>query len=257
LPKVVVVLPTYNEAENLARMVAELFSLRLDPPGQPQGLPISLEILVIDDNSPDGTGAIADRLAVEHPGSLFVIHRPGKMGLGTAYLQGFKYALDRGADYVVQMDTDFSHSPSHLPIFMDKIRDYDVVVGSRYVAGGSLDETWSPWRRFLSWWGNCVWVRLILGLKVHDATGGFKCFRRQVLESILAQEVRCNGYAFQVEMAYICQTKGFRVLEVPIYFADRARGKSKMSLSVQLEAAWRVCEMRLRSPGGPIATRSR
>jgi len=229
-PKVMIVLPTYNEAENLPKIVGQI--LALDLPG--------LEILVVDDNSPDGTGRIADELNARHPERIHVLHRPGKGGLGTAYVAGFKYALAQGAERIVQMDADFSHSPSYVPTLVENTEEYDVVVGSRYVQGGKLDERWGPGRYFLSWWANSVYVRLILGLKVRDATAGFKCWRRKALEGIDLDRVRSNGYIFQVEMAYISERLGYRVHEIPIYFEDRQIGHSKMSMPVKLEAAWSV-----------------
>lgn len=232
--RVMVVIPTYNEASNLPKMVDALLGLELP----------RLEILVVDDNSPDGTGQIADALSQEHPSRVHVLHRPGKGGLGTAYVAGFKYALAQGAERIVQMDADFSHSPSYVPVLVERAEEYDVVVGSRYVAGGKLDERWGLGRYFLSWWANSVYVRLILGLKVRDATAGFKCWRREALEAIDLDGVRSNGYVFQVEMAYISEKLGFRILEVPIYFEDRRIGRSKMSMPVKLEAAWRVWALR-------------
>lgn len=242
--RVMVVIPTYNEADNLPKMVEALLSL---------GLP-RLEVLVVDDNSPDGTGEIADALSQEHPGRVHVLHRPGKGGLGTAYVAGFKHALALGAERIVQMDADFSHSPSYVPVLVERAEEYDVVVGSRYVSGGKLDERWGFGRYFLSWWANSVYVRLILGLRVRDATAGFKCWRREALEGIDLDAIRSNGYVFQVEMAYLCERLGYRVLEVPIYFEDRRIGRSKMSMPVKLEAAWRVWVLRGRYKGlGPAA----
>lgn len=233
--KIVVVMPTYNEAQNLPGIVAELLSLGLDP----------LEILIVDDNSPDGTGEIADQLAEQYPGRVHVIHRPRKMGLGTAYKEGFQYALRNGASLIVEMDADFSHSPSYLPQMIEKAKEYDVVVGSRYVPGGGVDERWGLWRKFLSRFGN-LYARLVTGLKVRDATAGYKVFRRQVLENIDLNRIRSDGYAFQIEMAYACQQAGYRVCEIPIYFEDRAIGSSKMNLGIVLEAVWRVWQLRLR-----------
>jgi len=230
-----VVMPTYNEAGNLIQIVAELMTLDLD----------GLQILIIDDNSPDGTGQKADELAAQYEDRVHVIHRQGKMGLGTAYVTGFQYALECGVDHVVQMDADFSHSPSYIPTFLDKIREYDVVIGSRYVANGGVDERWSPWRRFLSWGGN-TYARLITGLRIIDVTGGFRCFRRDALLALDLGRIRSEGYAFQIEMAYACQIKGLRLGEVPIYFEDRSMGLSKMSWRIILEAVWRVWQMRWR-----------
>jgi dolichol-phosphate mannosyltransferase len=237
--KLMVVIPTYNEADNLPAMAGEL--LTLDLPG--------LEILVVDDNSPDGTGQIADHLAQEHPDRVHVIHRTGKLGLGTAYITGFKYALEHGANLVVQMDADFSHSPSYIPKLVEAIEGYDVVVGSRYVPGGSTDERWSWWRYLLSWWANSIYTRLILGIRVKDATAGFKCWRQATLEGIGLDRVHSNGYVFQVEMAYLTEKCGFRFLEIPIYFEDRRIGQSKMTVPVKIEAALRTFEIRWRHRG--------
>lgn len=234
--KTMVVIPTYNEAANLPAIVGELWSLDID----------GLEILIVDDNSPDGTGQTADELAAQYRGRLHVIHRPGKQGLGTAYLTGFRYALDQGADRIVQMDADFSHSPSYIPLMLEKCQEYDVVVGSRYVPGGRLDDKWSFWRYLLSWWANSVYSRLILNLKVRDSTAGFKCWRRQTLEAIDFASIESSGYVFQVEMAVVTERLGFRALEVPIYFEDRRIGRSKMTVRIKLEAALRVWQIRWR-----------
>jgi dolichol-phosphate mannosyltransferase len=234
--KTVVVLPTYNEAENLPRMVDALLS-------QPVA---DLTILVVDDNSPDGTGKLADDLSVAFPGKVAVLHRPGKQGLGRAYVAGFKRALEMGADYIVEMDSDFSHPAAAVPQMVAKMAEYDVVVGSRYVRGGSVDKNWSFYRKALSWWGSRVYAPLILGLSIHDATGGFKCFRRAALGAIDLDAVRSNGYTFQVEMNYICHRKGFRIFELPFHFEDRTLGKSKMNWRISVEAMWRVWQIRFR-----------
>ncbi len=233
--KSMVVMPTYNEADNLVQIVAELMTLDL----------AGLEILIIDDNSPDGTGQIADELAAQYADRLHVIHRQGKMGLGTAYVTGFRRALQSGADYIVQMDADFSHSPSYIPTFLEAMRDCDLVVGSRYVADGGVDEQWSPWRRFLSWGGN-AYARLVTGLRIRDATGGFRCFRQEALRELDLDRISSEGYAFQIEVAYACQKSGLRLCEIPIYFEDRSMGLSKMSSRIILEAMWRVWQMRWR-----------
>ncbi len=233
--KTVVVLPTYNEAENLPGMVAELLALDLE----------DLRIVVVDDNSPDGTGEAANRLAGCYPDQIHVIHREGKLGLGSAYAAGFAMALELGADYIVQMDADFSHSPLYIPQLLEALSDHDVVIGSRYVEHGAVDERWSIWRRLLSWGGN-IYAQLITGLHIHDVTGGFKAFRRRVLESIDWSRIRCDGYSFQIEVNYICQRKGFRMTEVPILFEDRVIGRSKMSGRIVVEALWRVWQMRWR-----------
>jgi dolichol-phosphate mannosyltransferase len=225
--KTVVVIPTYNEAENLPALIAELRALAV--PG--------LVVLIVDDNSPDGTGRVADALAERLPGTVCVRHRTSKEGLGRAYIDGFTVALAMDAECIVQMDADFSHPLSAIPNMLAAIADCDVVVGSRYVRGGQLDEHWSWWRRFLSWWANEVWSRKLLGLKAHDITAGFKCWRRATLLGIGLQRVVTDGYAFQVEMAYLTERLGYRVTEIPIYFEDRRIGRSKMSVSVKLQGA--------------------
>ena len=232
-------MPTYNEADNLVQIVAELMTLELD----------DLEILIIDDASPDGTGQMADDLVKQYTDRVHVIHRQQKLGLGTAYVTGFHYALDSGVDYVVQMDADFSHSPSYIPALLDKAKECDVVIGSRYAANGRVDERWSLWRRFLSWGGN-AYARAVTGLRVRDATGGFRCFRREALAALEPDRIRSEGYAFQIEVAYACQTRGLRLGEVPIYFEDRSMGLSKMSWRIILEAVWRVWQMKWRYRDG-------
>jgi len=234
--KSIIVIPTYNEADNVGPMAEAL--LALDIP--------ALEILVVDDESPDGTGRIADELAVRFPGRMNVMHRTGPRGLGRAYIDGFRWALNHGADYVVQMDCDFSHSPAYIPQFLEVIRDCDVVVGSRYVKGGKTDEHWGWGRWLLSWWANSIYTRLILGVRTKDTTAGFKCWRRETLEGIDLSRIRSQGYVFQVEMAYVTERLGYRVLEIPIYFEDRRIGQSKMSVPIKVEAALRVFEVRWR-----------
>ena len=226
-PRVIIVIPTFNEADNLPGLVAELHALAI--PG--------LSVLIVDDNSPDGTGRVAEALAERLPGVIEVCHRPEKQGLGRAYLVGFKQALTAGADYIVQMDADFSHPPLAIKNMLALMPDCDVVVGSRYVAGGQLDERWSWWRRFLSWWANEIWSRRILQLQTRDITAGFKCWRRTTLEGIGLERVQSNGYAFQVEMAYLTERLGYHVVEIPIYFEDRRIGRSKMSVPVKLQGA--------------------
>jgi len=227
-----VVIPTYNEAENLPKLVSALFSLPL------QGM----RILVVDDNSPDGTGQVADALAESYSGNLSVLHRPGKMGLGTAYVQGFQAALKDGAEAVCQMDADFSHPPELIPDLVDALQYCDVALGSRYVRGGSVDRNWPMWRKGLSAFGN-FYARLILGLPVRDATGGYRAWRRETLLGMPLHLVRSSGYAFQVEMTYIACKLGYRIKEVPFYFADRKWGLSKMSPRIQREAAIRVWQL--------------
>jgi dolichol-phosphate mannosyltransferase len=233
-PAVHVVIPTYNEAVNLPRMAAALFALPID----------DLTLVVVDDNSPDGTGKVAEQLGQRYDGRVQTIHRPGKQGLGVAYRHGFRHALENGADFIVQMDADFSHSPDYLPQFLTYTRDHDIIVGSRFVAGSKLDPTWSSSRRLLTRWANSVYVRLILNLKQHDATAGFKLWSRRALQAVLAYPVRSSGFVFQVEMAYLAEKLGFRTLELPIYFEDRVEGASKMSKAIQLEAAWRTLYLR-------------
>lgn len=231
--RVIAVIPTYNEAQNLPELVRQLFSLDI----------AGLEVLIVDDNSPDGTGEVAERLAQEYPQRLEVIHREGKMGLATAYTDGFARALERGADFVIEMDADLSHSPQYIREFLARMDGYDVVVGSRYVPGGKLDPRWSFWRKLLSGLGN-RYLQLVTGLKVRDASGGFKCFRREALEGLDLGGVRSRGYVFQVEMAYACQRMGYRVAELPISFTERARGRSKMSLGIIGEAIWRPWQIK-------------
>lgn len=226
---VVVVIPTYNEKENLPLLVDRLLALPIQ----------QLSVHVVDDNSPDGTGQIADELALRFPGRVTVNHRAGKLGLGSAYISSFKKVLQTGVDYIAHMDADFSHEPEKLVEFMAVIDQCDVVFGSRYIKGGSLDRTWPAWRKFLSGFGN-TYARTILGIPVKDLTGGFRLWKRQTLAAIPLDEIRSNGYIFIVEMAYLAHRLGFKICEVPIYFADRQLGKSKMNLRIQLEAAYRV-----------------
>lgn len=226
---IAVIIPTYNEKENLPLIVKRL-----------QDLPVKdLSILIIDDHSPDGTGALADELASRFPNQISVLHRQGKLGLGTAYIAGFKQLIKTGVDYIVQMDADFSHEPEKIVEFLSAVDGFDVVFGSRYIQGGSLDVNWPFWRKTLSGFGN-FYARTILGMKVKDLTGGFRLWRRETLAAIPLDVVRSNGYVFQVEMAYLASKLGFKIKEVPIYFAERKLGKSKMNLSIQIEAALRV-----------------
>lgn len=227
-----VVIPTYNEAENLPALAAALWSLPIP----------DLKILVIDDASPDGTGEIADDLSHSKPERISVIHRAGKLGLGTAYITGFKHALQSGAEAIGQMDADFSHSPAYLPTFMDLLEDHDAVLGSRYVEGGKLDEGWGVGRLLLSWFGN-YYARTILRMTVQDTTGGFRIWRRETLLGMPLDRIRSNGYVFQVEMAYVAQRLGYQFIESPIYFEDRQIGQSKMSFRIQVEAAFRVWQV--------------
>lgn len=227
--KITIVIPTYNEAENLPKISEAL-----------QALPFpDLNLLVVDDNSPDGTGQIAEGLCAATGGRVQVIHREGKLGLGSAYIQGFGWALQNGADAVGQMDADFSHPIDKVPELVKTLSETDVAIGSRYIPGGALDERWPFWRKGLSTFGN-VYARTILGLRVKDTTGGFRLWHRQTLQGMPLERVKSNGYVFQVEMIYLATLLGYKAKEIPIYFADRRWGQSKMSLRIQLEAAYRV-----------------
>lgn len=230
--KSIIVIPTYNEAENLPKLVSALFAL-----SEP-----ALELLIVDDNSPDGTGDIAEQLSRETGGRVHVMHRSGKLGLGTAYIQGFKRAIELGADAIGQMDADFSHPVEKIPEMIGALSSCDAVIGSRYVKGGKLDERWPFWRKWLSGFGN-FYSRIILGLKIRDVTGGFKLWKRETLQGMPLERIRSNGYIFQVEMAYVATLLGYRFKEIPIYFADRRWGQSKMSLRIQVEAAFRVWQL--------------
>jgi dolichol-phosphate mannosyltransferase len=230
------VLPTYNEAGNVERFVAAVR----------EKLPASARILIVDDNSPDGTGRLADGLA-ESLGGVSVLHRERKEGLGPAYIAGFRRALGEGAGRVLEMDSDFSHDPAYLPRLLEAGERADLVIGSRYVPGGGVTE-WSGVRRAISR-GGSAYARRVLGVSVRDLTGGFKCFRREVLEAIDLDTIRSKGYAFQVELTYRAIRLGFKVIEVPIVFRDRAVGTSKMDRSIVAEAAWRVPLLRLGRKG--------
>jgi dolichol-phosphate mannosyltransferase len=236
---VCVVIPTYNEAANVEGIVratvAELERVAPD----------AHRVLVVDDNSPDGTGAIADRLAEELP-PVDVLHRAVKTGLGHAYLAGFDHALSAGAELVIEMDADFSHDPRYLEPLLDASREADLVLGSRYVEGGGVED-WGVVRRVISR-GGCLYARTILGVGVHDLTGGFKCIHRRVLEAIRLETIRAEGYVFQVEVTYRALLAGFKVTEVPIVFRDRSVGTSKMSARIAAEAMWAVPLLRRRSP---------
>src|SRR2546430_8077174 len=236
VPRAVVCLPTYNERENLERMVRALADEDVD-------------VLVIDDSSPDGTGEIADRLAGELPW-VEVLHRPRKEGLGRAYVAGFRAALARGAELVLEMDCDFSHDPADVPRLIAAAGEADLVLGSRYVPGGHV-QNWGSLRRFVSTAGS-LYARVLLGVRVRDLTGGFKCYRRAVLEAIDLDALSSRGYAFQIETTYRAIRAGFRVLEVPITFVDREVGTSKMSGGIVLEAIWKVPALRAAALAGRL-----
>ncbi len=231
--KTAIVLPTYNESQNIESMIAALLALEID----------QINILIVDDNSPDGTGQIADKLAESYPEQVEVLHRIGERGLGSAYIAGFNHVLDAETEAVVQMDADFSHSPRYLPEMLARLGEHDVVIGSRYVTGGQLDEHWGLGRRLLSVFANSIYTRLILGLHVRDVTAGFKVWRRSTLLGIGLNRIRSNGYVFQVEMAYLTEKLGYRAKEMPIYFEDRRIGRSKMSQRIKLEAVWRTLQV--------------
>lgn len=230
--RVTVVIPTYNEAENLPSLVSALFSL---------GFP-GLRLLIVDDNSPDGTGELAEKLAAERAGKISVLRRAGKLGLRTAYLEGFKIAIAEGAEAVGQMDADFSHDPARLAEMIRALDQADVALGSRYVPGGSVDERWPFWRKALSAFGN-FYARTILGFDLRDVTTGYRLWKTEVLQAMPLERIQSNGYIFLVEMAYMAWCLKYRFAQVPIYFADRRWGKSKMSLRIQMEAAFRVWQV--------------
>lgn len=228
----VIIMPTYNERENLRAIVARIFEV----------LP-ETHILVVDDNSPDGTGEVADEMAGRDE-RVFVLHRQGKLGLGTAYIAGFKWGIEKGYDLIWEMDSDFSHDPKYLPDLMEAMHNgADLAIGSRYVLGGGT-ENWGLFRKILSRGGG-TYARIILGMQVQDLTAGFRCYRREVLQAISLDEVRSEGYSFQIEMAYRTHKAGFRMVEVPIVFVDRRVGQSKMSGNIVWEAIWRVWRLRL------------
>jgi len=237
--RALVVIPTYNEVGNLAPLVEQV--LAQDP---------RLDILVVDDGSPDGTGPLADSLAAKQP-RMQVLHRPGKLGLGTAYIMGFRWALERGYDYVFEMDADFSHDPAHLKEFLKAVIEADLVIGSRYLGGRVTVVNWPMGRLLLSYCAN-IYARWITGLHIWDLTGGFKCFRRRVLEAIDLSRVRSNGYGFQIEMSVRAWRKGFTLKEIPIVFVDRTEGQSKMNRAIVREAVWMVPRLRLMAWFGRI-----
>jgi dolichol-phosphate mannosyltransferase len=237
--RALVVIPTYNEVENLAALALQV--LAQDP---------RLEILVVDDDSPDGTGRLAEAVAAKEA-RVHVLHREGKLGLGTAYITGFRWALERGYDYVFEMDADFSHDPGHLKDFLKAVVQADLVLGSRYLDGKVAVVNWPMGRLVLSYGAN-IYARRLTGLHIWDLTGGFKCFRRRVLEAIDLDRVRSNGYAFQIEMSVRAWRKGFTLKEIPIVFVDRTEGQSKMNGAIVREAVWMVPRLRLQAWFGRI-----
>jgi dolichol-phosphate mannosyltransferase len=239
--KATVIIPTYNERENIARLTAEI--LKQHP---------SLHVLIVDDNSPDGTGEIADHLAASEE-RIQVLHRSAKLGLGSAYRVGFKAALEMGADYLIEMDADFSHDPAMLPVFIETIQKCDLVIGSRYLNGVSV-VNWPIRRLMLSYFAS-VYTRLITGLDIRDCTSGFKCFSRAAMEAIDLERIRSDGYSFQIEMNYRCRERGLRIVEIPIIFIDRHAGTSKMSKKIVREAVVMVWKLRLGSLFSPLRRR--
>jgi dolichol-phosphate mannosyltransferase len=229
--RALVIVPTYNERDTARRIIEAVLA---------QGP--QFEILVVDDGSPDGTGQIVDEIAETNP-RVHALHRPRKMGLGTAYLAGFRWALERDFEFVFEMDADFSHDPNHLPLFLEAAADADLVLGSRYREGKVTVVNWPISRLILSYSAN-IYARAVTGLPLFDGTGGFKCFRRRVLEAIRLDEVRSNGYAFQIEMSFRAWRRGFRIVEIPIVFVDRTEGQSKMSRRIVWEAIWMVWRLR-------------
>ena len=237
--RALIIVPTYNERFNVARLIPAV--LAQDP---------SLEMLVVDDASPDGTGGVVDAIAANN-NRVHVIHRDGKLGLGTAYIAGFRWALERKYDLVFEMDADFSHNPERLPEFLEAVKEADLVLGSRYQDGRVNVVNWPMSRLFLSYAAN-IYARAVTGLPISDTTGGFKCFRRNVLESVDLNAVKSNGYAFQIEMSFRAWKRGFRLVEIPIIFVDRTEGVSKMSKKIVREAIWMVWRLRWWSLTGRI-----
>lgn len=229
--KIGIVIPTYNEAENLPRLIPALLAL-----------PLETSVLIVDDNSPDSTGALGEDMASEYPGRVAVIHRPMRLGISSAYLDGFQCILQKDVDAICQMDADLSHDPSTLLDMAKSLETCDVVFGSRYTPGGSVDLEWPLWRKVLSAWGN-FYARSILRVPVRDITTGYRLWRAETLRGLPLGSIRSKGYVFQVELAYLAHCLEYRVRETPVYFANRCRGKSKMSFHIQVEAALRVWQI--------------
>lgn len=234
MSKTIIIIPTYNEAENVSKIIPEILEVTKN----------EVDILIVDDNSPDGTADIIIEMQKTTP-NLHLLHRPKKAGLGTAYCAGFEFAIKNGYDFIFEMDADFSHDPKEIPNFLKAIENYDLVIGSRYI-GGIRVLNWPIKRVLLSTFAN-YYTKIITGMPIFDATGGFKCFRRKVLESIDLKKIKSNGYAFQIEMNYKAYKKGFRIHEIPIVFYERTKGDSKMSKKIVFEAAWMVWKLRFQS----------
>jgi len=239
MKKTLIIIPTYNEADNIKSIISKIIKLNVP----------DLGILVVDDNSPDGTGKIVAKIC-EKDSRIQLIEREEKLGLGTAYVAGFKYAIKEGFDYIFEIDADFSHNPDEIPKFLEKAKSYDLIIGSRYIAGVNV-VNW-PLSRLLLSLGANWYARIITGLPVHDCTGGYRCFRRAVLESIDLDEIHSDGYSFQIEMTFKVWKKNFRILELPIVFTDRVKGNSKMTRKIMREAAWIVWKLRFLSLTGKI-----
>jgi len=247
MARALIIIPTYNERDNIVRIIHEVLA------EQPKSPDVELSVLVVDDNSPDGTSSVVTELQQnEDPkyGHIHLLSRSGKMGLGTAYVAGFKYGLKEGFDYIFEMDADFSHDPKEIPRFLREIQSFDLVIGSRYIKGSRIDN-WPRSRLLLSYNAN-LYARFITGIPVKDATGGFKCFRREVLQSIDLEDIRSNGYAFQIEMNFRAWRKKFRIKEIPITFADRHAGTSKMNKSIMREAVGMVWKLKARAIMGEL-----
>jgi dolichol-phosphate mannosyltransferase len=237
--RALLIIPTFNERDNITRMITAVFEQQKNCPD------VELNILVVDDNSPDGTGQAVKDIQAAGRRHVHILERAGKMGLGTAYVAGFKHGLREGYDYIFEMDADFSHDPNEIPAFLREIKTYDLVIGSRYITGANV-ANWPLSRLLLSYYAN-LYARVITGIKVRDATGGFKCFRRNVLEAIDLDDIRSNGYAFQIEMNFRAWRKGFSIKEIPIVFVDRHAGTSKMSKAIVREAIGMVWKLKLRA----------
>ncbi|MFC1553723.1 polyprenol monophosphomannose synthase [candidate division KSB1 bacterium] len=237
--KALVIIPTYNEKENIAKITEAV--LNTD---------INVEVLVVDDSSPDGTGEIVKEMQKNESRIHLIVKEGGKQGLGKAYITGFQYAIEHKFDYIFEMDADFSHDPKAIPEFLEKVKDYDLVLGSRYLKGVTV-VNWPLKRLFLSYYAN-LYTRIVTGLPLKDATGGYKCFRREVLESIDLDKIKSNGYTFQIEMTFKAWKNGFRIVEIPIIFVDRVEGQSKMSKRIIMEAVWMVWKLRFLSIFGRL-----